>query len=169
MEVVKKVIRCVSITGISLMLLITVLVNVSPVEFKDASAFNNFEKVRFLGLPALTLMLLGSMINGHDAIGVVVFKVVWSILISGGVLFAMVVALFAGMCQWTDRATVFTHKYDERKRVIVRDLGCGAWDSSAPVYKTVVVKDVGPWLRTVESIDTKALDVNSWIRADKIR
>jgi hypothetical protein len=169
MDVIRKAIRWFAIAGISLMLLTTMLVNVSPVEFKIPSVFYKFEEVRFLGLPALTLMLLVSMIHGHDAIGVIVFKVLGSILISAGVLCVMVVALFAGMCQWTDRETVFTHKHDERKRIIVRDLGCGAWDSSAPVFKTVVVSDLGPWLRTVVAIDTTAMDVNSWVRCDKIR
>jgi hypothetical protein len=169
MDVIRKAIRWVAITGISLILLITMLVNVSPVEFKDPSVFYKFEEVRFIGLPVLTLMLLVSMIHGHDAIVVIVYKVVGSILISAGVLYVMVLALFAGMCQWKDRETVFTHKHDEHKRVIVRDLGCGAWDSSTPVFKTVVVNDLGPWLRTVVAIDTTAMDVNSWIRCDKIR
>lgn len=163
MDVVKKAIRWISVAGISLMLLITVLLNVFPVEFKDGSVSLEFEKARFFGLPALTFMFLVSLIHTHDAIGVVVFKIVGAILLSGFVLYVMVMTLFAGMCQWTDRETVFINKHDVRKQIIVRDVGCGAWDSGPPFYKTVLVRDLSPWFKLVTAVDTTSIDRSIWI------
>lgn len=164
MELLMKVIRWASIIFISLMLLVTLLVIVLPVEIKDSRLFDEFERVRFFGLPSGTLLLLVSTINANDTPGVIVVKLVRAVLITAGVMYVMFITVFAGMCQWTDRKTVFIHKHDERKRVVVRDLGCGAWDSGPPVRKTVMVRDLGPWFNVVTAVDTTSMDRSDWVR-----
>src|SRR5690606_36462449 len=140
----------------------------SPIEFKDASVFYEFEKVRFYGIPALTLMLLVSMIHANDAISAIVFKVVGSILITGCVLYVMVMSLCAGTCQWTDRETGCSHDHDARKPISVRALGCGAWDSGPAASQTALVRDRGPWFRAVTASDTTSIDPSAWVRPGNI-
>jgi hypothetical protein len=169
MELTKRIIRWISIAGISLMLLITFVTMVSPVEFKDLQGYYEFQKVRFYVLPSLTLVLLLSTISIKDTSALIHGKVMRAILITACVLFVMVITLFGGMCQWTDNATIFIHRHDERKTVIVRALGCGAWDSSAPVYRTVVVSDLGPWFNVVTAVDTTSLDRSEWVKVDGLQ
>lgn len=148
---------------IAITCLLTLILNFGPVEFSNPGATSIFEGIRAIGIAACIAMLILIRIRAADAAAVMAIKIGGAIVLPIVFMFFLGLAGFAsGMCVWSEHRTLFVHVSDPDHRIVVRDLGCGATDSSPPVFKVVEMKSLTGLFTYVEKVDTSAIDRTQW-------
>ena len=125
-----------------------------------------FDGIRFYGFPVAIILTLTGTIKKKDTTGTMVLKIFITIVISAFSLLVMIMALFAGMCDWTTDKVFFENKHRTSTKIVQRSYGCGATDGSAATIKIVKVKEITPYLIWVASIDTTKINKGEWTRRE---
>ena len=74
--------------------------------------------------------------------------------------------IFMGMCIYTDREVLYKNKENPDRKIIIRDYGCGAFDSSAPSSHIFEVNYFSKYLKTTHKIDTTEIEMGEWEKVE---
>jgi hypothetical protein len=68
-------------------------------------------------------------------------------------------------CGYTIKETLYLKKDTNKTKIVIRDYGCGAYDSDFPKYEVLQITKLLPFLDYVKSTDTTKLDKKQWVKA----
>ena len=160
----KKLIFWISISFLTFWILSPIILKLTGLEFNNAHFQQSFEKSRFFGIPICILLTLFGTFQATDQSGEKVLKVLSTIGITVFVFFFMTMTLFNEMCIWTNGAVLFEHKQHKNVKIIERDYGCGATDSSLPIVQNFKIKEVTKYFAVFSTIDIEKIDQTKWTK-----
>jgi hypothetical protein len=140
------------------------LLNIFNIEFDNKNLKDSFDKIRFWGIPFCILMTLFGTINPNETPR---GRMVVVILILGISLIAfifMVMFNWGGGCDWTNRKVLYVNAENKAIKVVVRENGCGALDSSPPAIHYFKIKSINKNFIIAKPINIKTLDTKKWIK-----
>ena len=138
-------------------------------EFTHDSDEIFFDQIWFFGLPIAILFTLTGTLKREDTKGTAFAKTISTILFAFlPFLFAIATAL-SGLCSWTTEKILFENKNDKSTKIVLRDFGCGAVDSTSPTPGVFKIKYYTSHFIWVSEIDTNKIDKNLWIRIENKR
>ncbi len=70
------------------------------------------------------------------------------------------------MCSYSTVKTLYVRKGFNLSSIIVRDYGCGAYDSDMPKYEIVNQIDVFSLIHITPTIDTSRINKNNWTKVE---
>jgi hypothetical protein len=156
-------------TGLSAAILIiasTIVLEVTPLEFVEGSSSDGFEMIRFFGAVISVLLINIGSISQGNSVAMIIAKVMFGVFSAVGTAFLFGLILFAGgFCRWSDHSVLFVSTSDMNRSIVLRELGCGALDSSGPVYRTFEVKKLNRMFNIVHESDTTEMEPKEWRRA----
>ena len=167
MQTISKIIYLASLTLILLLVVVPLIGHFTPLEITDESFQDAYLEFRFYGLPIIILLTLFGTIEPQNSIATKAAKIVLTIGVSIFSIFILFIAVFAGMCRWTNNEILFNNVNDKTTQIILRDFGCGATDSGQPTYKVCKIKNILPSLIWVTDFDTTRIDRQIWKRTNK--
>lgn len=142
---------------------LTILLNFGPIELVDTSLGTPLQTWRWIGISVCIGVLILCSIRKDETNWTKAVKVVTAVVLSALSLVIIAFAGFAsGMCLWSERETLYIHKEDLGRRIVVRDFGCGATDSSPPIKRVFEVKKLNAWFLYSSKIDTTLMDHTQW-------
>lgn len=68
------------------------------------------------------------------------------------------------ICSYSTAKTLYVRKVFSFSTIIVRNFGCGAYDSDMPKYEIVNRIDIFSLIQIVPSIDTSKINKNNWTK-----
>ena len=158
----KKIIFFISIVLIIFWVSTPIIGLFIPLEFSNRELESAFEHIRFYGIPISILLTLFGSIKTNESKGNIAGKIVVTFIISGLSIFFLFISIFANMCDTTNRKTLFENKQNENLKIIEREYGCGATDSSPPNVSIYKVRQLTKYFIYPTKIDTNDLDKNEW-------
>ncbi len=160
---VRRLLIWLSWTYISLAVLLTLILNLAPIEFVDSSKELAYQSWRWIGVAVCIGVLLLCRITTSDTGWTIAGKITAAVVVS---LISLVVFGFIGfasfMCAWSERKTIYVHNEDPERRIVLRDFGCGATDSGPPIVKVFEMERLNSWFNYVSKVDTTAIDYAQW-------
>jgi hypothetical protein len=162
MKKVPKIIFITSLTFLSLVILKAIFGHYIPLEFTNDQEELIFDEIRFWGFPIAILLTLFGTIRPKDEAGLIIAKVVLTLMVLGISFFIMVMSIFAGMCRWSNEKELFQKINDPDTKIVLRDYGCGALDSSPATHKVFKIKHITFHFIWVTPIDTTKVDKRDW-------
>lgn len=159
-----KTIFWVSIVTLACFLSSFLIFKYLPIQWATNELKNSFEHMRFFGIPVCIMLTLFGTINHQDPIDSIGVKAGLTAIAAGISFFMLVGTVFDGLCQWTTREVLFEHVNDASRRIVERDLGCGAVDSGPPSVVVFEVREITPFLLRVERVDISQIDLREWRR-----
>ena len=170
MKTIFKIIYYGSILFIVIVVLISILLRVLPLEFANQNNQDTFDFIFFIGIPIAILLTLSRLVFKTDVSkGKIRNILILTILTSAGVFFLFILYAFAtfgsGLCSWSTGPTIFKNVSSSSK-IVWRDFGCGAVDSSPPTIEISKVTEITPLFIYITKVDTTKLDKKIWIRVD---
>lgn len=104
------------------------------------------------------------------AFGLIKKRKIWYLIVSC-VIFSLAyffvlfisAIVFWDMCDETISAPVYFNKFDNKQKIVIRDFGCGATDSTPNSISCCLYSEVGLIFYKLTPVDTTMLDKNSWI------
>lgn len=102
----------------------------------------------------------------QDTMFVSALKIFTTLLVSGVATWLFSLSLFLNICSWSGDKILFQHKKHRSVTICTREFGCGAVDSSPPVYATRKSIEITPLITLYLPIDTNSIDRENWIRAE---
>jgi hypothetical protein len=154
--------RIIFWTSISLLFAFVAL-SLTSIEFTESHTQTSFEEFRLVCLPLAILLTLFGTLKKTDSRAEHVGLLGITILIS---TVSFVVLHITSMCSWTQDRTLFKNKNSPDKRIVLREYGCGAYDSGEPAPIVVEVKDINTFLCSVTRFDTSSLNAEVWGKTD---
>ena len=67
-------------------------------------------------------------------------------------------------CAWTTRNELLMHKANNKIKIVERDYGCGATDSTAPIVRIFKTREVTNFFIFITEVDTSKIDKTNWIK-----
>lgn len=167
MIVARRVLTALAWTNIAAACILTLVMDLGPVEFSSDAVESTFLAWRVMGVTASILLLILLRIRDTDAgleraLKLMAAPVVPVIFL----VWAGIIGFASGMCSWSERSTVFISGGDPGRRIVLRDLGCGATDGGPPVIKTFEMKRLTNWFNYVHQVDTTSIDRALWRRVE---
>ena len=140
-----------------------------PIEFADNNYEFIYDSLRFYGFPIAIMLSLTGTIKKKDESGQIAVKVFLTFCVSAFSVFIMFMTLFSGMCDWTTNKVFFENKQNTSIKIVQRDFGCGATDSSPATIKLFKIKEITPLLIWVTDIDTNQINKSEWSRIQNLK
>lgn len=160
---VQRLLIWLSWTYISLAVLLTLILNLAPIELTDPSKELAFQSWRWIGVAVCIGVLLLCRITTSDTEWTIAGKITAAVVVSLIFLVVFGFIVFASfMCAWNERKTLYVHNEDLERRIVLRDFGCGATDSGPPIVKVFEMERLNSWFNCVSEVDTTAIDGAQW-------
>ena len=156
-----KVLVRIAIVFVAIFILHPILFKISSLEFANDSVESQFELFRLFALPfSILLTLLGPLPGSNQKPGF--SRVVWTPILA---IFSFLY-LFgsSSMCGKSDKRVLFTKANSPEVKIILRQWGCGAHDSSYSEQRISMVYPINNFLTYAPGIDTATLDRAKWVR-----
>lgn len=133
-------------------------------EFSVYSAGERFEEFRFCAIPVAIVCTLAGTLSQSNSYPVILAKILISFFVAGCVCVLLIFFSFADMCAYSKGETWFVNKVNPNIKVVRRDFGCGATDSSPASVSFWKIRQITPFLIKADIIDTLSIDMNKWQR-----
>jgi hypothetical protein len=159
-----KLIFYISIFLILFWILAAMLSACLPIECTHKGLVEVYTVTRFYGFPVAILFALCGTVRATDSPLEIGLKVIGTVIVSGISVFVLFLALFGGMCAWSSGTTLFIHKNDPATKIVLRDYGCGATDSSPPKYALFKERKLIDYFYWEAEFDTLSMDKREWVR-----
>ena len=162
-----RVIFLVAICCLVFWVISPILLHLIGLEFNDEGLEQTYNEIKFRGIPICIILTLFGTIKPNDKSGDRILKTVLTLAVATIAFFFMIMSIFAGMCDWTNREILYTNKEYKEVKIIQRDYGCGATDSGPPIVKNFKVKEFTKYFISAKEIDIEKIDQNEWIKIEK--
>jgi hypothetical protein len=127
----------------------------------------SFEGFRFYGIPVCILMTLFGTIRPNESTETLSIKVILTGIFSVISFVCLVGVLFSDMCTSSYHRVLFEEKVNTSHKIVERNFGCGATDSSPAPVSVFELWEVTPLFIWVEKVDTSQMDLNEWNRIEE--
>jgi hypothetical protein len=169
MTLIFKIIYHLVLLFIAIWLLLFVLISIFNLSFQNPNHQDTFEELLF-AIPiaiAFTSFRAGfkSKWDYAKKRSFIVTRIFVGVALLIFVFLYAIASLGSGMCAWSTHQVLFTKKSDSSTKIVERDFGCGATDSSSPVFTTFQSKEITPLFVHYTKIDTSKINMNDWYRA----
>ena len=134
-------------------------------EFVDSNHELIFEYIRFWGIPICIMSTLLWTIKTNHSIGEKALILTSTTVVTMVVLVIMAISIIGNMCEWTDQKVLFTSATNKNVKIIERNFGCGATDSSDPTVENFVVKEYTKYFKVAKQVDINELDLTNWVKS----
>ncbi len=134
-------------------------------EFATANDEYVFDTIAFWGLPISILFSLTGTLRRTNSMGAIIAKIVLTVFVALIPVF-VAFATALDLCGWTTDKSLFVMKNDSATKIVLRDFGCGAVDSTSPDYVVVKVKYLTSHFIWISNIDTTKIDRSVWHRIE---
>ena len=159
-----KIIFRASVSLIVLLLIILIIWPFQPLEFTKSEYADNFKLIPFLGLPVLILLTLTGTLKKKNSIREIVAKIFVTIFTALLPLVILFATALDGMCQWNTTKDLFENITDPSTKIVLRDFGCGATDSTSPTYQVFEITNYTSYFMRINPVDTNKIDKAQWKR-----
>ena len=172
MSIIFKIIYIGSIVFITLCILTAVFLRIFPLEFTSESYQRVFDDLLFCGIPVavlLTMTRIGFKKN-LDKLRIKMIVIKSIIIAICYIFFSFCYAILSfsfSMCAWSTDDTLFENTSNKSTKIVKRDFGCGATDSSPATVQIFKITQISPLFIYTSKIDTNKLDKNDWVRIRK--
>jgi hypothetical protein len=162
-----RVIFLIAISLLIFWMVSPILMKYFSLEFNDKSFESNFISIRFFGVPTCILLtLFGTIKSNHKKSDRITFTVL-TFGLATFAFFVMIGSILSGMCDWSNRETLFVNKENQNIKIIQREYGCGAMDSDAPFTRDFKVNECSKYFIIATEIDLEKMNKNVWIEVKK--
>ncbi len=158
-----KTIFWIAVILLALLFLAPLLSELSPLQFATSNDKDAWETFRYIGIPVCLLLTLSGTVRKHDSAGIVLAKFAGTVIITVFVLYLMAMASFGDMCAWYTEKILFENKNDRSQKILLRNFGCGATDSSSPLLQVVKATYYTSHFFHLTPIDTTKIDRTVWL------
>lgn len=146
-------------------ILLAFILSYTPLEAPHSNHALAVDSLMGVWLPASILLTLSSIGFQKDHnIRLIFIQIAGTFLLA---FFAFIFYAYAsfgsGMCAWTNDGILFRHKTGSSLSIIERSFGCGAVDSSPPIYQTFQCEELSFGLLYITQIDTSELNLAEWL------
>ena len=160
----RKFIFILSLTLIAVIILIFLAGNFIPLEFANAREEEQYESGRFVVLFAATLLTITGTVKKKDDKKTVSAKIFLTMLAAMIPVFIAFGTGLDGMCGHSIVKTLFEKNNDPSEKIVIRDFGCGATDSSPSVRSVEKLSYYTSHFYIASPVDTMKLDRDQWVR-----
>ncbi|MFN6116403.1 MAG: hypothetical protein ACK46C_11045 [Flavobacteriales bacterium] len=170
MVVMKRILTWGAWIYIAVSLVLTLIISMTELEFANNELETKAQGLLMFGISGCIGLLLLCRIDANDPLGLKLLRVFGAGAASFVflVVFGYVGFLVTSMCAWSERKSLFVHRKDPERRIVIRDYGCGATDSSPPIVRTFDMVRLNSWFNYVGDVDTAELDDSDWIPANDL-
>ena len=166
MNQINKIVFWTAVVFIGLWLIMPLIRWLMDLEFATNSFKSNYKEFLFFFIPIAILLTLFGTIKNKDKGLIIAGKVIGTIVAAATTVFIMFMSIFGDMCAWINRQELYEHKNDSNTKIMVRDFGCGATDSSPPTVGIYKVRYFTKYFIRSTKIDTATIDKYKWIRIE---
>jgi len=159
---IEKIIFWISISLLTFWILSPMLLSVFGLEFNNKEFEELFYIIRFWGVPICVFFAFCRILKPNDNKEERITKVILILGVTVFSFFFMVMSIFAGMCNWSNREILYTNIENERLQIVARDYGCGALDSDFPVVQNFKIQKLGRYFIWAKEIDIEEIDRAKW-------
>lgn len=125
------------------------------------------EGLRAIAVPVCILLTLSGTLRKGDGATAVIAKLVITLVVMAISLIIMIMLAFADMCEWSTDKVLFQDRNNSSSQIVLRSYGCGATDSTSPLYEVCEIYKIGGGCMLIFSTDTTRIDHTRWVRAKK--
>ena len=163
-----KAIYYLSIATLIFWFLVTAILAFSPIEISGHLKYA-YPVWRFESISLAILFTLAGSLGRNDTFWVGLMKVILTLIIDAFVVFVMVLAILGDMCEYSERQVLFQNRNDSSDKIVLRDFGCGATDSTPATTSIAHIKYFTPHIFIVKEkyMDTSTIDHSKWIRVQQ--
>jgi len=126
-----------------------------------------YEGARAIAIPVCILLTLSGTLGKGDGTAVVVAKVFITLIVVVISFLVLVMLAFADMCEWSTGKVLFQNKKNPSSQIVLRSYGCGATDSTSPLYEVCEIYRIGGGLILTYPADTTRIDHSRWLRVSR--
>jgi hypothetical protein len=158
-----------SILFIALCIFITILLIIFPLEFASDGFQDIYDASLLWGMPLavlLTMTQIGFKKNPDRLkIKMMVIKRIIIAICYLFLFFCYAVFSFGfSMCTWSRGETILENRLNKSVRIVKRDFGCGATDTSPATVEIFKITQITPLFICVSKVDTNKLEKKDWVR-----
>ena len=170
MSLFSKIIYYTALSFISAFILLSVALTLFGLEFQeqeDADFYSEELLIVFIPLAiCLTSFKAGFKQNWDKSRKrkFVIKRIVISVAAFILIIIYSFASMWSSMCLWSTRRILFEKKNDRSIKIIERDFGCGATDSSPGTVAIFKITEITPFFMYASRIDTTRIDKNEWSR-----
>jgi hypothetical protein len=129
------------------------------IEWSSPESLESYQSLVRIGFPLSLFTVFISSIKQNEKSSTSTARILAAIILP---FISLPFFAFSGMCSYEKR-TLF-YNLESESIIIERSLGCGAWDSDPPNYKTVEVIPFLGFFNYVRTTDTLEIDKSQWKR-----
>ncbi len=155
-----------SIGAIVVLFLAALAWQCTSIEFASESIKENVVAFYLFAIPVCMALGIAGPFTKSDSPLTVFLKVALGAVLSVAYLFFATLFLFGSMCSYTTRQVLYISKQDVNRKIVVRDFGCGATDSSPATLHIQEVQTIGGLFIKVSKADTTNLNPQQWVRVN---
>ena len=157
-----KIIFWISISLLVFWILTPIILSVFGLELNNDEFEQLLAIIRFWTVPICVFLVLCRILKPNDNKEERIAKVILILGVTVFSFFFMVMTIFVGMCDWTNREILYTNIQNEKVRIIARDYGCGAFDSDLSVVQNFRVQELGKYFIWTKEINIEEIDKAKW-------
>lgn len=164
MNTIKRVVFWTSLVYLGIWIIFPIIRKLFHLEFVSNEMKVDYQKFQFYAVPVAILLTLVWTIKPKDLIKEKLYKVSLTLLVIVFLYFITIMTLFMGMCIYTDREVLYQHKENPNRKIMIRNYGCGAFDSSTPSTHVFEVNYFSRYIKSAHKIDTTEIEMWEWER-----
>lgn len=124
------------------------------------------EQYIFFSFPLFFLLFFISTIKRNEYRGWTVLRIMGGFLVGFLFMITMVILTFSDWCAYNTFKTLAVYKTDTTRKLVLRDFGCGATDSSPASFHTFESKTYGNIFISYRRVDTSKINKTLWTQIE---
>jgi hypothetical protein len=164
---VKKTIFYTGISLLSVSLLVILARYFIHLEFTYRSDEELYDGAKFLVPIIAGWMILAGVVRKRDTAAETSSKVFLTFIFTVFIAIIAFSTAMDGMCHYTNVRTIFQKKSDTSEKIVLRDFGCGATDSSPATVSVSSIKYYTSHFFIASPADTLKINMAEWNRIDQ--
>jgi hypothetical protein len=166
MKKIKKIVFLCALFFIVLWLNMPIIRLILSLEFASDSFYISYKEFLFYAVPIAMLLTLFGTLKSSDRKLIIVGKILGTIAVVFVTILIMIMSMFIDMCGWTDSQVLYKNKNNIDRKIIIREYGCGAYDSDLPNIEVLEVQSFTKYFIRATKIDTTKIDKSEWIKVE---
>jgi hypothetical protein len=160
-----RVVFISSLNVIAVIIGFRVLVSLTPLEYSSPRVEAAVNTTTGICIPLAIVLTLTRTLRDKESLFAGIGKVALTLFVALFSLMIIIVASF-NFCGWSDKNTVYYNNQSPQKVIVVREYGCGIFDSGYNTKEVLMVKPFIPGLNWTTKVDTLKNDNTKWSKFD---
>lgn len=168
MKLISKIIYYLSIIFIIACLVISISLKFFLLEFSKSNYEKTFDDLFFIGIPLAIIFTSANVFfknfQKSKVKSTIINKLIIAIVVFISFILYGFISFGTNMCTWSTGPTLFISKKKSSEKIVLRDFGCGATDSSPGTFGIFKVTTITPSFIYANKIDTSKINSTEWVR-----